>query len=99
MHDRYHTYNLAQSRNILNMACMQMSACGRRSRCHRRVPGGAAAPEATMAHRQASPSPPRAASRLLEAPNDVDLVRCEIAPKGASNRWARSGLPAAPPAA
>ena len=40
MHDRYHTYNLAQSRNILNMACMQMSACGRRSRRHSREPVG-----------------------------------------------------------
>jgi len=32
----------------------------------------------------------------LEAPNDVHLARCEIAPKRPANRWAQGDLPAAP---
>ena len=74
MRDRYHTYDLAQSRNIPKMACVHVSACGRQRRRRRRVTGGAVAAGATGYHPLSDPEPPGAAPEPHVAPNGTDLA-------------------------
>ena len=80
MRDRYHTYDLAQSRNLLKMACVHMSARGRRRKRHRSVTGGAVAPGATGHPPLGTPEPPRAAPEAHGAPNGANLAARVRAP-------------------
>ena len=84
MRDRYHTYDLAQSRNLLKMACVHMSARGRRRKRHRSVTGGAAAPGATGHRPLGTPEPPGAAPELHGAPNGANLAARVRAPMTAT---------------
>ena len=80
MRDRYHTYDLAQSRNLLKMACVHMSARGRRRKRHRSVTGGAVAPGATGHPPLGTPELPRAAPEAHGAPNGANLAARVRAP-------------------
>ena len=101
MRDRYHTYDLAQSRNLLKMACVHMSARGRRRKRHGSVVGGPAAPGPTGHHPLAGPEPPgtKLTRDAVAAPPNAprDTLRAPPSPSGCAATPPGSAHPLAPP--